>query len=252
MRLYILPLGSCDCDKGRVLTPGSGEGERIIAPIWAALVEVEGLNILFDTGMHPVHIKDPQATFGDTPHADSIVPIMKEQDRIDNRLAEIGLEPRDIDIVVNTHLHFDHAGCNYLFTNSVILVQRDHYQQACDTLVAFQPTYWHLPDLTYELVEGDLNLAPGVQVVRAPGHVKGFQAPVIRLPGSGTMVIAGDAISMEENLKEDSWAGTWNPIKARTSARRLAAIARAEGGRILFGHDPEFWKTLKLSPEFYT
>ena len=252
MRLYVLPLGSCDCDKGLVLTPGSGEGERIIIPIWAALVQVEGLNILFDTGMHPDHIKDPQATFGGTPYADLIVPLMKEEDRIENRLAEIGLKPQDIDIVVNTHLHFDHAGSNYLFTNSVIFVQREHYQQACDTLVAFQARYWSLPDLTYELVEGALNLAPGVQVVKAPGHVKGFQAPVIRLPDSGTMVIAGDAISMEENLKEDNWAGAWNPIKARVSAKRMAAIAKAEGGKILFGHDPEFWETLKLSPEYYT
>jgi len=252
VRLYILPLGACDCDKGRVLTPGSGEGERITCPIWAALVQVEGLNILFDTGMHPVHIQDPQATFRGTPHADLIVPIMKEEDRIDNRLAEIGLRPEEIHFVVNTHLHFDHAGCNYLFTHSVILVQRDHYQQACDTLGAFQARYWHLPDLTYELVDGDLNLAPGVQVIRAPGHAKGFQAPVIRLPDAGTVVLAGDAISAEENLREDRWDGTWNPVKARASARRLAAMAKAEAGTLIFGHDPEFWKTLKLSPEYYT
>jgi len=252
MRLYILPLGECDCDKGRVLTRGSGEGERITIPIWAALVQVEGLNILFDTGMHPDHIRDPQATFGNTPFANLIVPIMREKDRIDNRLAEIDLTPQDIDFVVNTHLHFDHAGCNYLFTRSVFLVQRDHYQQAYDTYPNFQPHYWHLPDLTYELVEGDLNLATGVQVLKATGHAKGFQAPVIRLPDSGTMVIAGDAISLEENLREDNWDGTWNPVKARASARRLAAIARAEGGKIVFGHDPEFWKTLKLSPEYYT
>ena len=252
MRLYILPLGGCDCDKGLVLTSGSGEGERITCPIWAALVQVEGLNILFDTGMHPVHIQDPRATFRGTLHADLIVPVMKEEDRIENRLAEIGLQPGDVHFVGNTHLHFDHAGGNYLLTESVILVQRDHYQQACDTLGAFQAQYWHRPDLTYELVEGDLNLATGVQVIKAPGHAKGFQAPVIRLPDSGTVVLAGDAISMEENLREDRWEGTWNPVKARVSARRLAAIARAEGGMLVFGHDPQFWKTLRLSPECYT
>jgi len=75
---------------------------------------------------------------------------------------------------------------------------------------------------------------------------------VIRLPDSGTVVIAGDAISMEENLTEDNWAGAWNPIKARASARRLAAIAEAEGGQIIFGHDPNFWETIRLSPEYYT
>lgn len=252
MRLYILPMGQCDCDKGLVLTPGSGEGQRIIIPIWASLVQVEGLNILFDTGMHPVHIEDPHATFGGTPYDDLIVPIMKDEDRIENRLAEIGLEPKEIDIVVNTHIHFDHAGSNYLFTNSVIMVQRDHYELAHETLVAFQPKYWHLPDLTYELLDGDVDLAPGVQLLRMPGHVKGLQAPVIRLPDSGTMVIAGDAISMEENLLDDNWVGTWNPLKSRISAKRMAALAKSEGGKVVYGHDPEFWKTLKLSPEYYS
>lgn len=252
MRLYILPLGQCDCDKGRVLTSGSGEGQRIIIPIWASLVQVAGLNILFDTGMHPVHIEDPHATFGGTPYDDLIVPIMKEEDRIENRLAEIGLEPKDIDIVVNTHIHFDHAGSNYLFANSLIMVQRDHYELAYETPVGFQPKYWHLPDLTYEFLDGDVDLAPGVQLLRMPGHAKGLQVPVIRLPDSGTMVIAGDAISLKENLREDNWAGTWNPIKSRTSAKRMAAFAKAAGGMLVYGHDPEFWKTLRLSPEYYS
>ncbi len=252
MRFYILPLGLCDLDKGRTLTPGSGDGERIIVPIWASLVQVEGLNILFDTGMHPAHIANPRATFGDTPRGDLILPLMKEEDRLENRLAELGLEPGDIDIVVNTHLHFDHAGCNYLFPNSLILVQRDHYQQATGSSVRFRPEYWNLSDLTYDLVEGDLYLAPGVQVLKLPGHVKGLQCPVIRLPNSGTMVIAGDAISLEENLVQDNWTAAWNAINARASAKRLAATARAEGGQLLFGHDPDYWKTLKLSPEYYT
>lgn len=252
IRFYILALGLCDCDKGQVLTPGSDEGERIIIPIWASLVQVGGLNILFDTGMHPVHITDPRATFGGTPLGDLILPIMSEEDRIENRLAELGLKPGDIDIVVNTHLHFDHAGGNYLFTNSLILVQRDHYQQAASAPAGYQPEVWDLPDLTYELVEGDLNLAPGVQVLKLPGHVDGLQAPVIRLPDSGTIVIAGDAISLEENLVHDNWAASWNAIRARASAKRLAATARAEGGQLLFGHDPESWKTLKRSPEYYS
>jgi hypothetical protein len=64
-----------------------------------------------------------------------------------------------------------------------------------------------------DLVDGDLNLAPGVQVLRLPGHVDGFQAPVLRLPESGTMDIAGDAISLQENLARDNWGAFWNPVK---------------------------------------
>ena len=41
-------------------------------------------------------------------------------------------------------------------------------------------------------------------------------------------------------------------MKSRVSAKRMAALAKAEGGRVVFGHDPEFWKTLKLSPEYYS
>lgn len=252
MRFYILPLGCIDLDKGRILTPGSGDGERLVVPVWASLLQVGGLNILFDTGMHPVHITDPRATFGDLGRGDLILPMMEEEDRIENRLGELGLAPDDIDIVVNTHLHFDHAGCNYLFTNSRILVQRDHYQQATGPSVRFQPEYWNLPDLSYELVEGDLKPAPGLQILEVPGHVNGLQVPVLRLPDSGTLVIAGDAISLEENLEQDNWAAAWDARKARASAKRLAVTAEDEGGRLIFGHDPEQWKTLKLSPAYYS
>jgi N-acyl homoserine lactone hydrolase len=251
MRLYFLPLGECDCDKGRVLTPGSGDGERVTLPIWAALVQVAGLNILFDTGMHPVHIEDPRATFAGTPNADLIVPIMHEADRLEHRLAEISLTPADIHFVVNTHLHFDHAGANYLFPSAVFLVQRDQYEAANDNPPAYKPQYWRLPELTYELIDGDYLLAPGVQLIKAPGHVKGFQAPVIRLPNTGVVVLAGDAISMAENLEADNWGTTWHPKHARASAHRLAAFASAGDGMLVYGHDSAAWQTLRHSPAYY-
>ena len=234
-----------------MLTPGSGDGERVVIPIWAALVQVAGLNILFDTGMHPVHINNPGATFGGTPSADLIVPVMQEADRLEHRLAEIDLTPADIHFVVNTHLHFDHAGANYLFSDAVFLVQRDHFGEANDNIRAYQARYWQLPGLTYELVDGDFALTPGVQMIRTPGHVKGFQAPIIRLPRTGVVVLAGDAISMAENLATDNWGATWHPTRARASARRLAAIADVEDGMLVYGHDPAAWQTLRRSPAYY-
>ncbi len=77
MRLYILDLGRCDVDKGAVLTPGSGDGLRIMIPIVGYLIQTDdGANILVDTGMHRRHIADPLATHRGKPFADVLRIIM--------------------------------------------------------------------------------------------------------------------------------------------------------------------------------
>jgi N-acyl homoserine lactone hydrolase len=252
MRLFILPLGSCGNDKEKIFTPQKDVGVWIEVPIWAALIQVKGLNILVDTGMHPVHIQDSTATFGGTPYVEWIRPKMQAEDLLDRRLGEIGLSPEDIDIVINTHLHFDHAGGNYLFPQATFLVQQEHYQHALGMPEAFPPRYYLLPGLNYELLRGEITLVPGVELILSPGHVPGMQTVVLDLPDTGTVILASDAISLEEHLLEDRWEGYWNPKSARASARRMSSIAQARGGRIFFGHDPAWWESVTKSPDHYS
>lgn len=251
MRFFVLSLGANDDDKGKVFTPGRDEGKRVVAPNWAGLVQAGDLNILIDTGMHPVHIDNPAATFEDTPYEEWIIPIMTEQDTIVYQLGQIGLVPDDIDYVLNTHLHFDHCGCNYAFPNSTFLIQKDHYEYAVQHPEEFPPEYFLIPGLEYEFLYGELTLIPGMDVVRCPGHVPGLQAVVLRLENAGTLVLAMDAISIAEMITDDLWEAFWNPVLAKHSARRLSSIAEMQGGQLFYGHDPDWWEGVKKVPDFY-
>jgi N-acyl homoserine lactone hydrolase len=251
MKFYVLPVGKCEDDKGRVFTPGKDEGVRIVAPNWVGLVQAFGLNLLIDTGMHPIHIERPDATFAGTIYENNIHPIMDEEDTTLQQLKNLGVEPEDIHFVINTHLHFDHCGCNAYFPRATFIVQKEHYQYALENPEAFPHKYFEIAGLNYDLIDGEMTLFPGFDLLRCPGHVPGMMGIVLRLEKAGTIVIASDAISIKEMLEEDRWEAFWNPTLARSSGRRLAAIADAEAGMIFYGHDPEWWKTVRIAPNYY-
>ncbi len=251
MKFFVFPLGICNDDKGLVFTPGKDEGVRINTPNWAGLIQAEDLNILIDTGMHPDHINNPLTTFAGTYYEELICPIMTEEDSILHQLNKLGMDPKDIDFVINTHFHFDHAGGNAFFPNATFLVQREHFRHAITQPEVYPPKYYLLPNLQYELIDGDITLITGIELIKCSGHVPGLTCVIIRLKNSGTIIIAGDAISIQECLIDDQWQASWNPKLARNSAKRLATIAKRESGQIFFGHDPEWWKTVKLSPQYY-
>jgi N-acyl homoserine lactone hydrolase len=252
MKLYLLDLGHCDIDKGMVLTPGSGIGERVICPIVGYLIETDdGQHILVDTGMHRKHIEDPEATFGGKPFAEFLTPIMKPEDDIANRLGELGLTVKDIDILVSTHFHFDHAGNHGDFGDARIVTQRECYEYAKANPEAFPRDIWDLPHLKYEMIDGDVEIAPGVELIESSGHVPGHMSVVVRLPKTGTVVLAIDAIYIIENLENDNWVGQVAPERGRVSGHKLAEIARRENGMLITGHDPAAWAELRLSPHYY-
>jgi N-acyl homoserine lactone hydrolase len=251
VRLYILDLGRCDVDKGAVLTPGSGDGTRIQIPIVGYLIQTgDGRNILVDTGIHRKHIADPLATHRGKPFAKVLTVMMRPEDDIANRLGEIGLRPDDVDVLVSTHFHFDHAGNHADFGRARILVQRECYEAARSS-DRYPRDLFDLPHLHYEMVDGDTDIAPGVRLLETSGHVPGHQSVLVRLPKTGSVILAIDAIYTPENVETDNWGVYTDPDRARASARRLVELASAEGALLIYGHDPAQWATLRKAPAYY-
>ena len=242
MRLHLLRLGSLEVDKGAVLTPGSGDGETITIPVPAYVIETDGgQRVLIDTGSNRRHIGNPDATFGGMSQADQIRVSMTAQDDPRARLGELGLDASDIDILVATHFHFDHSGNLADFGQSRIVAQREAYELAKSGYEPYNRDPWDLPHLHYELIDGDTELAPGVELLTTGGHAPGHMSVLVDLPKTGSVILAVDAIAMLENLQTGNWQVAADPAQAAVSAARLANLAESKGALLLTGHDPQQW-----------
>lgn len=150
------------------------------------------------------------------------------------------LGPDDIDLLVLSHLHFDHALNADLFRRAKVLVAKDEwaYAQSPHPDDDFVPAgIVHLiGGLDPELIEGEAELAPGVTLFPAPGHTPGCMA--VRLDGTahGTVVLAADAIKhvREAITGETEHAFTPPGVAAATIARIVDTA-----DRIVPGHFPE-------------
>ncbi len=248
MELFVLPLGDCCCDYD-VVAPGVRDGHRVHLPVNGFLVRMDDDRlVLVDTGMSRLHVDDPELTWRGTPTASALLPVMRPEDNLLVRLAQLEVAPQDIDFVINTHLHFDHAGNNDLLGAATFFVQRDQYEHA-EGNPSFPNQYWNLPGLSYDLVDGAARLFDGIEVLPTPGHCVGHQSVVLRLPESGTVVLCGDAVYCGDNYTHDAWDGQAEPSVARASALALRRLAEEEGALLIYGHDGEQFRTLRRAPE---
>jgi N-acyl homoserine lactone hydrolase len=227
---------------------GTFSGPSVQIPVTCYVVRTTDAVILFDTGLSPRAIPgllrtDPLAHFS-------------EDDLLVHRLDKLGLETSNIDIVVLSHLHYDHAGGAALFPKSELVVQRDEYSYAFHPAPFFEPFYYRknfdLPGHRWRLLDGDTELVPGVTVLRTDGHTPGHQSLVVELPESGPVVLAGDCVYWQEHLDKERVPGVvWNPTLAFHSIKRVKTLARLVGGRVFPSHDPAFWQSVKQSPDAY-
>jgi N-acyl homoserine lactone hydrolase len=167
-----------------------------------------------------------------------------EQDYVVAQLAALGLKPGDITYLVATHLDPDHAGGTNEFPDSEIVIQREHLEAARAEVhprFAVTRTNWDAPGLRYKVVEGDTELIPGVELIAASGHVPGLQAVLVRLPQTGPVLLASDAMTLD-----------MDEAGVRASTRKQLDLAEREGVKlIIYGHNAAQWKTLRTAPEFY-
>ncbi len=227
--------------------PDPERSEMRRQPVWSALIRTPEGNVLFDTGLHPVHVTRPEATFGTQPE---MKVVMTEQDAILSRLASIGVRPEGVTVVVNSHLHFDHAGNNGAFPQATFVVQRDHLAFAREHRQSFPGVYWDIPQLTYVQAEGRTRIAKGVEVVPTPGHAAGHQSLVVDLPETGRVVLCGDAAFTRENLERGETPGT-DPETAKTSLALIRSLVDDDLDRAFPSHDANAWAIWRHAPASY-
>jgi N-acyl homoserine lactone hydrolase len=233
--LHLGQLGSRDADTG----------ETHFNQVPGYLIRTAtGRLVLVDTGNPTAVIGQPTAA----PWWD-LLNDTRPQDDVVQRLAELGVVPHDVDLLISTHFDFDHCGRHDAFaaTGITSLVQRDHLDAARDDQ-RFDPALWDLPGIDYTPLDGDVELEPGLRLIASPGHVTGHQSVYVET-GEGPVLLAIDAISVAEQITMKRFPSTYpNPEAARQSRDKLVALAAETGAFLLMGHDAPQWATLPKSP----
>jgi N-acyl homoserine lactone hydrolase len=212
---------------------GPERDEFVECPVWSALLRTPDGLIVFDTGLHPVHVERPEATFG--PNPDMLIR-MTAEDAIVARLATLGVTPADVTVVVNSHLHFDHAGNNRAFPHATFIVQGEHLVYARGR-PNFPGIYWDDPALRYMLASGRVQVAAGIEAVPTPGHAPGHQSLVVDLAETGRVVLCGDAAFNRANLERGEIPGQ-DPAAGKESLALIRSLVGDDLERAFPSHDP--------------
>ncbi|GAA2010676.1 MBL fold metallo-hydrolase [Microbacterium ulmi] len=185
------------------------EGEPM--PVYVHVIDHPDARVLVDTGMIDLHPAvadlDPR-----------LRPLSRQHD----------VDLAGIDIVVNTHLHFDHCGGNRLFAGRPIHVQRHELDDA-RTEDDYTIREWvDAPGVSYVPVDGEVELLRGLRLIPAPGHTRGSQIVVIE-DAEHPVVVAGDTAV---------WFGELDD--PRTDGQRLVRSLQPE--RVWLSHVRDPWR----------
>jgi len=211
-------------------------------PVPCYLVQTsDGTNVLIDTG----YADDAQPGPG--------YPPLVRRSNVIAQLAELGLRPADIAIVICTHFDADHSGHHAAFPNAQFVVQRAHYASAqTDERSAETRAQWNHPGLHYRLLDGNTELLPGLELIESSGHVPGHQAVLVRLPTTGPVLLTIDAVMDQLTFAADAEALKSTGDGIAGDALKMREVAERAGAKlVIFGHDDVQWPTLKKLPEYY-
>lgn len=241
------------------------EKKRIIWPLncYAVLIQHPTLgNILYDTGI-------------DTRWEQRWPTVLKEGYPIHQlfglkeKLAELDLTVDDIDMLIISHLHFDHSGNIRMFRGTkagkAIIVQeeeaknafyRSNLQDVAENkyLMGYvRHEFNGLDGIDWKIVSGDVKLADDVELLLLPGYTPGTMGLVVRTEKTGTVVFPADAIYNTFNYGPPVMLPGMcaRPVEYTASVEKCRKIAEDEHGTVFFSHDVNTFKNYKTSPEWY-
>lgn len=160
-------------------------------------------------------------------------------------LREHGTTPADIDIVVLTHLHFDHVSNFDIFPKARFMVHQAEVEHVCHGHIdwAYHRYHYDLIKGTgrMEIVTADTEIAPDIYTLHVAGHTPGCMALVLRAAGQPVTVVAGDAVKNISELATCTVPMVTDPAAASASIRTIRAMADI----VIPGHD----RVLRVYPD---
>ncbi len=252
MKMHLLSGGRLRMRKN-IFLPEAERSETIELPVPCVLLRHSQGSVLFDTGCHPAVPDNPEARWGGL--ARLMTPIMRPGDNVVTALAGIGLTCDDIDVVVCSHLHPDHCGCNTFFKRATFIIHAREVAAARAPGAEAQGYLageWEQP-APLDMIDGERDVFGDGRIVLLPlpGHTPGTTGALVTLDRSGVFLLASDTVSLRSTLDTGVIPkNTWN---AEALAKSLAEIAdiEARGATVLCGHDDGQWSRLRKGRDAY-
>jgi LDH2 family malate/lactate/ureidoglycolate dehydrogenase/glyoxylase-like metal-dependent hydrolase (beta-lactamase superfamily II) len=228
-----------------IYDPLDPDGAQLVyGPYLLFVIEHPRGRVLFDTGMHPKWKTLGRARRIEVGDGDDAVSL----------LAGAGVAPGEVDHVVASHLHYDHAGGLQFFAGPPVWVQAAELRFARAPAVyqreLYDPDDFDHP-LRWQELDGahDLFGDGAVTIMPTPGHTPGHQSLCVELP-SGLHVLAADASYTGRAMRCRHLPGVvWNPDAMVASWEALEELERDRGARLIFTHDLDFQTAKPLAPD---
>ena len=166
-----------------------------------------------------------------------------------SQLDAVGVKPSDIKYLAISHSHPDHIGNVEMFPQAILLVQKAEYEWPLPLGV-----FRFKPEHPVKKLEGDYDVFGdgSVTIISTLGHTPGHQSLLVKLPKTGAIVLAGDAVHFRDNWDHRRVPLiNWDKEKTLASMQRIADILAKEKAQLWINHDKAQTDTLKHAPEFY-
>jgi glyoxylase-like metal-dependent hydrolase (beta-lactamase superfamily II) len=223
-------------------TPELDEKHRIPVGLNSLVIRSAGKSILIDTGVGTKETRAPGAM------------VIEDSGRLLASLAAAGVQPADIDVVVNTHLHFDHCGGNTAdeggvpvpaFSRARYFIQKGEWEAASHPNERTRGTYLAenfepLEDARQvELISGEFELSRDVRIVPAPGHTEGHCVIEVESDGQYGLYV-GEISQYPVMLERLAWISAFDvlPLVSLETKRRLMEWAVEKRALLISVHAP--------------
>lgn len=228
MKMHVISGGRLKMKK-HIYVPSADRQDLIDLAVPCFLLRHKQGNILFDTGCHPDVAKDPEREWGGL--AKVMSPTSDPNDNVIDGLRDIGLGPLDIDVVVSSHFHTDHCGCNQFFKKATMIVHEDELKKAEDPAsegMGYFAKDWRI-DQEFDLLSGQRDLFNDGRIVLLPlpGHSPGLTGALVNLDSDGSFLLASDSVALRDNLNPDVMPkNMWDVEQSQKSLKEILKIQK--------------------------